>query len=121
MNRFAARMGFALHFETTGIAIPASGAAFVRWYSNADALEGNLPAELLQAMGPDVSLQQGSFSVDRQFSYATLNDGERYAFFCSFRRAFATLSFTADEVSKLRLPDGIVEHDRLFRPGFLKS
>lgn len=119
MNRFAARMGFALHFEKTGAAIPLSGAVFVRWYSNDDAIRGNVPLELFQVLGPDTSLRQGRFSVEDQYSYATADDGERHAFFCTFRKSFATLSFTANDVGKLTMPEGGTEHPRLFRPGFL--
>jgi hypothetical protein len=68
---FAAKLGFALHFETTHACIPPAGGAMVMWFSNLQALNGDIPQELFGLLPAPKSLQQGRKGVGNQFQYST--------------------------------------------------
>jgi hypothetical protein len=60
---FAAKLGFALHFETTETAIPPGGGVMVMWFSNLQAMKGDIPHELFSLLPAPRSLQQGKALV----------------------------------------------------------
>lgn len=119
MNRFSARMGFGFHYHCTGNPVPASGGALVRWYSNYDAIAGNIKQELFSILGDDLTLSQGRFNVASQFQYSVGGGDGIHVYFCSFRRAFATLAFVFDDPKAL--PDGDRSRSFICVPGFLKG
>lgn len=119
MQRFIARLGLAFHFIQTGQIIPNEGGVFVRWYSNADAIRGQIPNELFRVLGGPKTLSQGAFSVEDQFTYSFASDETRMAFFFTFRKSFAGLAFTSPAVSKF--PLNIGNSQQVYRPGFLKA
>jgi len=119
MEAFAAKFGFAMHFEVTGQPIGPNGAVAARWYSNADVLEGKFPMEAWGVMGDPATLEQGTFQVAEQFEYAWAvgEDGSFGMFLGTFRQSFAVLAFTTTG------PREIFEKPlvllRLWRPGDL--
>jgi hypothetical protein len=70
---FGAKRGFALHYATTGRIVPPEGGVAVRWYSNYDAMIGEIPAKLFEILGLPRTLKQGEWSVRDQFKYALLS------------------------------------------------
>jgi hypothetical protein len=119
METFAAKFGFAMHFEFTGQPVGTAGAVAVRWYSNADVLEGNFPMDAWDVLGPPTTLKQGKFHVSDQFEYAWATDENDTVgmFLGTFRRSFAVLAFTSAKQRDIfaRLPDSM----RIWKPGDL--
>ncbi|WP_407167400.1 hypothetical protein [Bradyrhizobium sp. ORS 111] len=97
---FAAKLGFALHYETTGTCIPLAGGVQVMWFSNLQAMNGAIPQELFNLLPAPSTLQQGIKSVGDQFQYA-LAQGEQdhLLYFASFNRSFAVAGITATDRS----------------------
>lgn len=93
LDIFGVKMTCALHYEKTQRILPIGSPISTRIFSNADALEGNLPEDLLDLMGPPKTLRQGKWSVSEQFSYSyvTTDTQEYGAYFAVFRRSFAVL------------------------------
>jgi hypothetical protein len=97
LRAFAARLGFAMHFEATGAFIPEAGGVAVRVYSNVDLLDGdNLPEGLFDHLPPPDTLRQGRKNAADQFRYAILQTDTRSMSmsFASFREAFGVLAIT---------------------------
>jgi hypothetical protein len=118
MNRFAAKLALALHFERTGSIASTSATVAGRWYSNHQAFTGAIPDELLKAVGDPGTLVQGTRSVGDQFLYAVAHtpNGKQSLCFAQFREAFAVAGMVYDELDPPEL-DGFP----VVRPGFLRS
>ena len=99
---FGAKLGFALHYDTTRRIIPSEGGAAVRWYSNFEAITGNLPSDMLNILGPPETLRQGKWHTANQFeySYAHADNLRMGIYFSTFRKSFAVASFVSDNASK---------------------
>jgi hypothetical protein len=119
IERFAAKLGFALHYNKTKRVVPASGGALVRWYSNHDLFTGRFPAQLTEIVGPPETLRQGRFDVTRQFLYGSnaLSDGTMTVHVASFRQSFAVMATVAEDLARIA---NVVPAEG-FRPGFLKE
>jgi hypothetical protein len=116
LEAFAAKMGFALHYEVRGAAIPASGGVKPMWFSNMQAMTGQIPDILFQMLPSPSTLRQGAKSAGDQFlySYATDESGHML-YFASFNESFAVGGITAVDRSIF-----LDEHDDRFsviRPG----
>ncbi len=96
MNIFGAKIGFALHAEAFGEPVPLDGAVMPIWYSNHQALRGELPQELLSVLPEGKTLSQGRKEVSDQFQYTWAITEERSngLFFVTFREAFAVAAIT---------------------------
>jgi hypothetical protein len=119
MNRFAAKLALALHFETTGNIASTSGVVAGRWYSNHQVYTQGIPNELLMAVGNPGTLVQGRWNVGEQFVYAGARtpNGKQSLFVARFREAFAVAGSVYDD--DLEPPD--VAGFSVVRPGFLRS
>ncbi len=115
---FAARLGLATHFEATGRPVSASGAVFVRVFSNVDLLEGRVPEEVFDILPPPTTLAAGRKTVIEQFKFATraADTGGMSMSFAIFRQSFAVLAFTTNDLNALgKRPSGA----KAYRPGAL--
>lgn len=103
LEAFAARLGLAMHFEHTGLAVPPTGGVAVRVYSNLEVWEGKTPPELADLLPPPKTLRQGRKSAEGQFLYAARpTDGGRMTLSAaSFRQSFAVLAISTDDRSRL--------------------
>jgi hypothetical protein len=118
VERFAAKLGLALHFKSTRRIAPVGGAVHTRRFSNYQAAVGDMPHDFLRALGPPETLRQGRFNVGEQYYHRSVTslDGSLSAHFAAFRRAFAVaalVSENAEAVAELP-PAG------RFAPGFLR-
>ena len=122
INRFAAKTGFALHYELTKKVVPNGGAAYVRWYTNYNAIQGDLPHDLISFLGDPTTLKQGKWEVPEQFLYSSkaTEDGHMSAHFASFRRSFAICAFVVMDITKTKPPDGVTD-EYIYQAGFLKT
>jgi hypothetical protein len=103
MWMFAAKLGLALHFESTGTPIPCSGALRPRWYSNVDHLRGEIPRELLDALPEPLTLRQGRKEVSDQFEYScrVAPDLSFGLYFATFRNSFAVACIAMEDGAPL--------------------
>jgi hypothetical protein len=113
---FAAKLGFALHFEAQGSVVPAAGGVLAMWFSNFQAMNGQIPTLLFSMLPSPSTLHQGQKSVAKQFkySYATGQDG-LMLYFATFNDSFAVGGITTLDRSIL------IQWDRfpVFAPGEL--
>jgi hypothetical protein len=118
---FAATLGFALHYDAKGTPIPIDGGVLVMWFSNLQAMKGQIPKMLFDLLPSPSTLRQGTKSVVNQFkySYAT-GERDHMLYFASFNNSFAVGGVTAPdrslflEAQKDRFP--------IFTPGdFLRA
>ena len=115
IQAFGAKLGLALHYANTGLVIPAAGGVAVRWYSNYDDLTGGIPRDLFQILGRRETLKQGRWNASEQFSYAyaITENAEMAAYFSTFRKSFAVVSWVSADISGFAGVDNIHVH----RPG----
>jgi hypothetical protein len=65
---FGAKLGLALHFELHKRPVPISGVVLPIWFSNAQAVRGEIPANLLAMLPAHRTMTQGKQHVGDQFS-----------------------------------------------------
>jgi hypothetical protein len=97
MKVFGAKIGFALHAEAFKTPVPHAGGVMQIWYSNAQAIRGELPQDLLGLLPHSNTLRMGKLEVSDQFqfSWAITEERGNGLFFASFRDAFAVAAITA--------------------------
>ncbi len=120
MARFAAKLGFALHWvETGGRIVPTGGAVLARWYTNSNKLTGAFPDQIFGVLGPKTSLTQGKWTVEDRFSYSFgIADTKRMGvYFAAFQFSFSTLAFVVEDFSEHYRGPGA----HVFRPGFIRE
>jgi hypothetical protein len=117
MRQFAAKLGFALHFEIHKSPIPPSGGVQSLYFTNVNAALDELPFDMLQYLPPHKTLRQGSKEVSDQFKYSmrVTEEGRHSVFYCIFNRAFATLSIAAMDRAELPHEHPIVAPGELGR------
>jgi hypothetical protein len=116
---FAAKLGFALHYDAKGTAIPSGGGVLVMWFSNLQAMKGQIPTMLFDLLPSPSTLQQGAKSVASQFkySYAT-GERDHMLYFATFNNSFAVGGVTA--LDRRLFLDGLRDRFRIFAPGDLR-
>ncbi len=121
IHRFAAKIGYALHFELTGKPVPPDGVAHVWWLTNYQALKGEMPDELINMLGAPQTLCQGRWEVSNQFTFASnaTEGGTMSVHFATFRFSFAVCAAVAEKSDSLRPPENI-RHVVSCCPGWLK-
>jgi hypothetical protein len=119
MNRFAAKLGLALHYHHTGRIVPIGGAATVRWMTNFQALDVGIPKEFLNLLGPPETLRAGRFQVADQFQFAASVAQEKTAsaHLGTFRFSFAIMAFVSESGASL----AAATKDQIFMAGFLAN
>lgn len=95
MRIFGYKLTCALHFEHTGKIVPPDGYVGVRWFSNYDAVNGDIPPELSNLAQGVNTLQQGKWTVDDQFFYTwAVADTREAGFYVGyFRQSFIVAGF----------------------------
>jgi len=119
VRQFGAKLGLALHYETTRRIVPSIGGVAVFWFSNYDAVQGRVPSNLIELCGDPRTLAQGRFSVGGQFTYASkaTDDKRVSAHYATFRLSFCMTMFVAEDIAAL----GPEKVDQIFRPGCCKA
>ena len=103
MTIFAAKFGFAMHYEAYGERVPDAGGVQPRWFSNTNAARGELPMEIIELLPPRQTLRQGRKEVSDQFEYSgqVVEDGRHALAYAVFRSSFAIFAATAVDQSEL--------------------
>ena len=97
LDIFGCKLASAMHWEITQAIIPPTGGIVIRYYTNVEALENKLPADLLKLLPGPQTLRQGSWDVADQFQYAAqvTDDGHMGVYFATFRFSFAIAAVVA--------------------------
>jgi hypothetical protein len=96
IQTFAAKFGFALHYEVNGAPVPATGGVQVMWFSNVQALNDQIPQMLVDVLPSPSTLQQGAKSAGEQFRYSyTTAESDHLLYLASFNKSFAVAGITA--------------------------
>jgi hypothetical protein len=96
IHTFAAKFGFALHYEVYGAPVPAAGGVQVMWFSNVQALNDQIPQMLVDVLPSPSTLQQGAKSAGEQFRYSyTTAESDHLLYLASFNKSFAVAGITA--------------------------
>ncbi len=118
MFLYGVKLGLALHWHETNRVLPANGRVAVMWFSNAQAIEGKVPADLFNLLPEQRTLQQGAKNVVDQFRYsskATVEPGTS-AHWAIFGEAFAYYIFVSENMTFSSIPK-----DQIRSPGCLAS
>lgn len=119
MQAFAAKTGFALHYEATGSFVPEEGRVQVRWFTSAEVNGGRLPPSLLSSIGAPRTMRQGKITSDGNFEYGWGSYTEKPdvpIYYARVREAFAVAAFVVTDESSLPFPEGELA---TFAPGDL--
>jgi hypothetical protein len=119
MQAFAAKVGFALHFEDVGSPIPESGGVQVRWFTSGELFRGDIPASLFESVGEVKIMKQGIITSDRVFEYGWgeyVDKPDIKVYYAKVREAFAVAAFVSEDRAKLPFP---VDAVATFAPGEL--
>jgi hypothetical protein len=121
MFTFAAKLGFALHFETTGRPLPLEGRVKSMWFSNVQTYSTDIFQPLINALPNPQTLQQGKKQVSDQFlySYLVTADGAKGAYYGWFNRSLAVAAFTCTSGFDDN-PSG-TDQRRIIAPGDFRS
>jgi hypothetical protein len=96
MHTFAAKFGFALHYEINGEPVPTAGGVQVMWFSNVQDLNDQIPQMLVDMLPSPSTLQQGVKSVAEQFKYSqAVVESGHLLYLASFNKSFAVAGITA--------------------------
>jgi hypothetical protein len=96
IHTFAAKFGFALHYEVCGAPVPATGGVQVMWFSNVQTSYNHIPQMLVDILPSPLTLQQGTKSAGDQFKYSyTTAEGDHLVYLASFNKSFAVAGITA--------------------------
>lgn len=112
---FARKLFLALHYKHTTHAVPLEGGIAWRWYTNVQALEGDMPEEMVSILGGRAVVRRATRRLDQQFDYIYgITPGAKMAaYFATFRFSFAMLGFVSLDATTF--PEVVREYD-ILRP-----
>ncbi|WP_300019504.1 hypothetical protein [uncultured Roseobacter sp.] len=116
MLHYGAKLGMALHWHTTGNSLSDRGKVAVLWFSNSNALVGDVPQQLMELLPDPRTLSQGKFNVRDQFEYGSGKtiDGDSCGHWVTFGEAIMYQIFTGEQINTDMLPP-----HQVLRPGFI--
>ena len=117
MRIFGAKLGFALHYEAHGTPVPQEGGVHALYFTNVNAVRGELPREIIDLMPSPRTLKQGTKHVSDQFSYSWQSTEERRysAFYAVFNNSFVILAITA--LDRAEFLEGHAPKNTPYAPG----
>jgi hypothetical protein len=121
MQAFAAKVGFALHYQFSRKIVPESGRVQVRWFTNEEMMNNKVPVSLYSSIGSPRIMEQGKITSKDMFEYGHsiyANRAEINLYFCRLRSAFEVAAFVVDDVVNLPFRDGELA---TFAPGDLQK
>ncbi|PQZ42626.1 hypothetical protein CQ059_01260 [Brucella pseudogrignonensis] len=120
MQAFAAKVGFALHYEFKQYAVPRKGRVQVRWFTSQEVVQGHIPSGLYDDLGTIEFMKQGKITSEFNFEYGAGSFHEKpnvNLYYAKVRDAFVVVAFVVDDVEYLPFPEGVLA---TFAPGDLK-
>ena len=114
VEKFSNKLFCALYYKHAGRILPSTGGIAIRWWSNIQIENDEIPTSILPAI-PDIpTLQRANTTLNDQFFYrwGVADTKAIAAFLAFFRRSFAVLGYVRCDASKFGLP----EDARILRP-----
>ena len=121
MQAFAAKVGFALHYEFTNKLVPNGGRVQVRWFTSEEMAYAKVPISLYDSVGTPLAMRQGKLSSKGVFEYGAgtyENEPKINLYFAKFRAGFEVAAFVVDEACDKPFEEGELA---TFSPGDLQS
>lgn len=115
---FGVKLGLALHYEETRVALPSQGEIGVIWYTNQNALANEIPQRLFELL-PDVrSLGSGRKTANRIFEYSSrsIDDSKKTAHWATFGDSFMFYLFVGEGITGLK----VLPSSRVYQPGIFR-
>lgn len=108
VENFARKLFCALYYKHAGTILPSEGGIAVKWYSNIQIENEEIPRELAPVLPGFSKLERARTTLDDQFFYRWgLTDTRSVASFLAFfRRSFAILGYVNVNARNFGLPDG---------------
>jgi hypothetical protein len=104
MQAFAAKIGFALHYESTGQFVPENGRIQVRWFTSGEIFGERIPTSLLESIEQIDILKQGRITSEYTFEYGWglyKHDNSVRVYYAKIRDSFVVSAFFAETVDGL--------------------
>jgi len=121
MQAFAAKVGFALHYEFTGAIVPIGGRVQIRWFTSEEMVNRRIPESLYSSVGTPQVMKQGQITSADIFEYGYGIYEQRpeiSLFFARLRQAVEIAAFVVDDPTQLPFPEGALA---TFAPGDLQD
>lgn len=114
VEQFGRKLFLALYYKHVQTILPAEGGIAVRWYSNLQIENEEIPRQLAEIVRGLPTLERCNTSLYDQFFYRYgITDTQKLAVFLAFfRRSFAVLGYLNRNANDFKLPPGA----RIFRP-----
>lgn len=110
---FGVKLMLALYYKHLGKALPASGGIALKWFSNLQILNGEIPEEIRSSLTCFSVTQRCNTSLQDQFFYQYgKSEKEGAGFLAVFRMSFAIVGIVKKDVSELNIKDRI----KLYKP-----
>jgi hypothetical protein len=97
VRSFARKLGLALHYKHTGLAVPPTGALWMRWWTNWSVQDDAIPSSILTVAPELPEVIRNRVDLSNQFSYRWGPPGEenpeKLCFLAVFRQSFAIVIF----------------------------
>lgn len=114
VEQFGRKLFLALYYKHTRTILPAEGGIAVRWYSNLQIENEEIPRQLAEIVRVVPTLERCNTNLCDQFFYRYgITDTQKLAVFLAFfRRSFAVLGYLNRDAVDFKLPLGT----EIFRP-----
>jgi hypothetical protein len=101
---FGRKLGLALYYKHTGKALPKVGGVAVRWYSNIQIENDEIPRQLEAVLPHFPKLQRAQQNLSDQFFYriGVQTDMNLATYLAIFRKSFGILGFISTDISVLK-------------------
>lgn len=108
ITNFGRKLACALFYNHTGAVAPPDADIAVRWYSNLQLMNDEIPQELAGLLVNFPELRRAKSDLQDQFLYrwAVSDTGRMYVFLAMFREAFAILAFVNASEANRGTPEG---------------
>lgn len=102
------KLACALYYRHTNTIVPSNAEIAIRWYSNLQISNDEIPRELGDLLKNFPTLRRANTNLQAQFYYrwAVSDTAKMYAFLALFREAFAVLAFVNASEQNRGTPDG---------------
>lgn len=106
VEQFGRKLSLALYYKHTGKILPSEGGVAIRWYSNLQIENEEIPRQLADVVHNFPKLERCKTSLHDQFFYRYgITDTQRLAVFLAFfRGSFAILGYINHDATAFKLP-----------------
>lgn len=106
VENFSRKLFCALHYKHVGKILPKSGGIAIRWFSNLQVENEEIPRSIAPILAGFPKLERARIKLDDQFFYrwVVVDTKKAGAYLAFFRKSFAILGFVNEQISDFSLP-----------------